>query len=464
METTKATESIIETLKNQISGPVHIPGDAGFDEARSIWNGMFDKSPAVIARCKGAADVITAVNIARENKMLLSIKGGGHNVGGKAVCEGGLMIDLSLMKSVRVDHGKKTARAEPGVTMAELDHETQAFGLATTGGFVSTTGIAGLTLGGGVGYLARKHGLTIDNLLAADVVTAKGELLHTSAEENPDLFWGIRGGGGNFGIVTSFEYKLHKVGPKVLAAQIFHPIDDAESLLHFYRDFMADAPNELACYVMAVNVPPVDPFPEDYQGKTAMAFVACYSGEVKQGEEVLKPLQNFGDPFMNVVQPMPYTFLQKSFDAGAPKGQRYYWKSHYLDGLNDEAIHIIAKNAKLLSGEFSVLGIEPMGGAICDVENNETAYPHRNAKFMLGIWSGWSDPGKDNFISEWVRKFYDSMEPHATGGMYVNYLDKDDENRIKSAYGTNYKRLSKIKKKYDPNNLFQMNTNIKPQA
>lgn len=454
----------VEEFGDQVRGAVLQEGDDGYDEARSIWNGMIDKRPGLIARCSGTADVVTAVDFARENDLDLSVKGGGHNVAGKSVCEGGVMIDLSPMDTVRVDPATKTARVGPGATWGDFDHEAQAFGLATTGGFDSRTGIAGLTLGGGIGYIARSYGLACDNLIGVDVVTADGELVHASETENPELFWGIRGGGGNFGIVTSFEYQLHDLGPEVLVAQIFHPFEDAREIFQLYRDFMADAPDEVGCYCLMARIPPEPPFPEEYHGEQCVALVGPYTGPVEDGYEALDPLMGVGNPILEALQPMPYTALQSMFDEGAPNGERYYWKSHYVDGLPDDAIDTIVEHADPLLGPYTVGGFEPMGGAINRVDTSETAFPHRDAAYNFGIFAGWSDPQRDDEVIGWTRDFHEAMAPYSTGGVYVNYLDKDEDERVQASYGENYTRLVALKDTWDPENLFHLNSNIEPSG
>jgi FAD/FMN-containing dehydrogenase len=450
-------ETMIDQFADTLRGRLILSEDAEYDEARAVWNGMIDRRPALIARCRGTADVMAAVNFARENDLPVTIKAGGHNVAGKAVGENSLVIDLSAMKGVRVDPRARSARVEAGATWADLDREAQAFGLATTGGVDSRTGVAGLTLGGGSGYLARRFGLAIDNLLAADVVTADGELRRANEEENSDLFWALRGGGGGVGVVTSFEFQLHEVGPDVLVAQIFHPFQDAEDVLRFYRDFTAGAPRELACYAMFVHVPPVAPFPEAFHGQIALALVACYSGSIAEGETVLAPLKEFGDPLLNAVQPMPYTALQQSFDAGTPDGGRYYYKSQYMNALTDAAIETIVDHVGPLPGPFSIVGIEPLGGAISDVAEADTAFANRDAAYNFSVWAGWGDAADDEEIIHWARGFHEAMVSHAGSGAYANYLDRDDDQRMKEAYGRNYERLLAIRKAWDPDHLFQVN-------
>ena len=462
MTATGPTDDAVTALDERLHGDLLHPGDEGYDEARTLWNAMIDKYPSYVARCTGAADVMAAVSFAAEHDLLLSVKGGGHNFAGTAVCDDGLTIDLSPMDAVRVDPSAKTARVQPGATWADFDHEAQAFGLATTGGLVSTTGVAGLTLGGGQGYLARKHGLAVDNLVGADVVTADGELVHASEDEHEDLFWALRGGGGNVGVVTSFEFDLHPVGPQVLAGPIFHPYEDAREALRFYREFTADAPDELSCYALVVRVPPEPLFPEDVQGEPALAFAVCYAGPMDEAEAALEPLRAFGDPILDGVQPVRYTALQQSFDDGSPEGHRWYSKSHYLGELPDGAIDTILEYTDPFPGPLTQVALEPMGGAIARVDRDATAFPHRDAAYSFGIWPGWADPDRDEELTTWAREFHEAMAPYATGGVYANYLDRDESDRVRAAYGENYERLVAVKTEWDPGNLFRMNQNVEP--
>lgn len=456
--------SAIDEFRSSLKGQLVLPADADYDEVRSVWNGMIDRRPALIARCLGADDVVRAVNFARDQGLPVSVRCGGHSVAGKSVCDDGLMIDLSQMNTVSVEPEARTARVDGGAMLGNLDAETQKFGLATTAGIVSETGVGGLTLGGGLGYLARRFGLTSDNLLGADVVTASGEQILASATENPDLFWALRGGGGNFGIVTSFEFRLHEVGPEVLVGQAFYPLEATAEVLRFYRDSMHDAPDELASSAFAVTVPPVEPFPEEYQGKPSIALLSCYSGDLEEGKAVLAPLETFGDPILRFVQPMPYTALQQAFNEGAPNGQRYYWKAQFQRELSDEAIDTFAGHVTSLPGPFSIVGFEPMGGAVNRVGATDTAFPHRSAEFSLGIWSGWADPGDDEAAIAWTRKLYEAMTPFSTGGVYSNYMDGDEDGRAMEAFADNLERLKVIKAEYDPDNFFNANQNIVPVA
>jgi FAD/FMN-containing dehydrogenase len=454
----------IEQFALALRGRLIQPGDPDYDEARSVWNGMIDRRPAMIAQCTGVADVITCVNFARDNAVPVTVRAGGHSVAGKSMCDNGLVIDLALMNGVRVDPVAKKAYVEAGAVGGDLDHETQAFGLATTGGTDSTTGVAGLTLGGGTGFLAPAFGLAVDNLLAADVVTVDGKLLHASQTENTDLLWALRGGGGNVGVVTSLEFQLHEVGPDVLVAQIFHPFEDSGDVLRFYREFTATAPDEVFALAAFMHVPPVEPFPEEFHGKTAIALVVSYAGSVEDGEAVMAPLQSFGNPILNAVMPMPYVTLQQTFDAANPAGGRYYWKSQYLPELSDDAIATMVSKVEPFPGPMSIVFMEPMGGAIQRVDATATAFPHRNVAFNFSISGAGMDPAQDAEIIAWVREFHAAMTPYATGGVYANYLDHDDTERVRAAYGVNYERLQQIKTKYDPNNLFNANQRTDPSA
>ena len=456
-------QTTIQEFSQSLSQSLIMPSDSEYDDARSVWNGMVDKRPAMIANCINVDDIKKCVNFAHDHDLLVSIKGGGHSVAGTAVCNDGLMINLSLMKSVIVNPAEKTVRVESGATIGDLDKETQKFGLATPVGIVSKTGIAGLTLGGGIGFLGRKHGLTIDNLLSVDLVTVDGDLISASETENSDLFWALRGGGGNFGVVTSFEFRLHEVGPEIMTAQVFYPIEDAKQVLKFYREFTSNGADELAGYALVVRVPPVDPFPEALKGKTAIALVVSYAGNLDEGKIALEPLENFGNPFLRAIMPMSFLALQTSFDLGVPNGMRYYWKAHYIDHLSDEAIDVFVNHTKHIPGPLSIVGFEPFGGAITRVEENATAFPQRSAAFVLGIWSGWIEASNDKKIINWTRDLHLKMSPFASGGVYSNYLDKDDDIKISSAFGSNYERLRAIKAKYDPNNFFSNNQNIKPK-
>lgn len=452
---TALEEATVQEFIGSLGGELLRPGDDGYDSARKVWNEMIDKHPSLIVRCAGVSDVINAVNFARANDLVVAVRGGGHNVGGKAICDGGLVIDLSRMKGIRVDPTRRAVRAEPGLTWGEFDRETQAFGLATTGGFVSTTGIAGLTLGGGLGFLMRRFGLACDNLLSVDIVTADSALVTASATENEDLFWGVRGGGGNFGIVTSFEYRLHPVGPMVLGGLILHPLPRAKEVVQFYREFTSTSPDELTTYLAFVTSPDGDP---------TVAFFICYSGPIEKGEEVVRPLREFGPPVADMAGPMPYTAVQALGGDLYPPGRLNYWKSSFIKELSDDAIDTMIAQFSVVPSPFSAAAFEHLGGAVSRIGKDETAFGERSAHYSLIITSEWVDPVESEKNIQWARDFWEAMHPFARESVYVNYLDADEEDRIRAAYGTNYERLVALKNKYDPTNLFGLNQNIKPTA
>lgn len=456
------SDQAARALADELRGTVLRPGDEGYDDARAIWNGMIDRRPALIAQCEGTSDVIAALGFARKHGLEFSVRAGGHNVSGRAICEDGLVIDLTRMNDIHVDPMGKTARVGAGATWGEFDVEAQAFGLATTGGVHPGTGVAGLTLGGGIGFLARTCGLATDNVISMDVVLADGTLVRASEDENPDLFWALRGGSGAFGVATSFQFRLHDVGPEVLVAQLFYPYDQARDALRAYRDFGRDAPDEVGCYGLFLKVPPVAPFPEEHHGATCVALVASYAGDIAAGREVLRPLAEHGAPMLKVVDPMPYAALQSAFKDGSPDGVRYYFKSVFIEELTDAAIDTIVERIANLPGEFTQGGFEPMGGAINRKDASATAYPHRNAAFNFSVFSGWTDPSRDDEIIVWTRDFHRAMEPHGMGGVYVNYLDRDDLDRVANAYGPNFERLKQVKRAYDPENLFRFNQSLGP--
>ena len=462
---TATSAAAAEELEAKLRGELYRPGDDGYEQSRHVWNGMIDRRPALIVRCSGVADVIDAVNFARANDVRVAVRGGGHNVAGHATCDDGLVIDLSQMKAVRVDPGKRIAHAQGGATFGDLDRETQAFGLATTGGIDSTTGIAGLTLGGGLGWLVRKHGLTCDNLLSADIVTADGRFLTASAGENVDLFWGIRGGGGNFGIVTSFEYRLHPVGPDVLAGFVFYPMAKAKEALRFYGDYAAAAPDDLTSAVF-LSADLSGPFlPEDVRGSPAVGVGVCYSGTIEDGERIVQPLRDFGPPLADQIRPMRYTELQSMVNDASPWGRRYYMKSEYLGGLSDDAIdNMIAYMAEAPS-RLSTVGVFQLGGAVSRVGEVDTAFSNREAAHALEIIASWWEAEATDENIRWAREFWEALRPFGSGGVYVNYLVDEGEERVKAAYGpAKYERLATLKSKYDPNNLFRLNQNIRPTA
>jgi FAD/FMN-containing dehydrogenase len=453
-----------DELGGSFRGELLLPTSPGYDTARRIWNGAIDRHPARIARCTGAADVVAAVRFARERNLVVAVRSGGHGVAGHALCDDGLVIDLSPMKGIRVDPATRTARAEAGVLWGELDRETQLFGLATVGGIVTHTGIAGLTLGGGLGWLMRKHGATVDNLLSADVVTAQGEIVTASEEENPDLFWAIRGGGGNFGIVTSFEYRLHPVGPVVLAGPVFHPLGDAPEVLRFYREFIAAAPDELTMIFDLSVAPPLPFLPEEVHGKPIVMVGACYAGPPNEGAEVVRPLKQFGRPIVDLLEPKPYTALQSMFDPLVPHGWHRYWKSVELPPLTDDAIDTLVEHVAAITSPRSYCIVFQLGGALARVGEDETAFSQRDAAHNVNINAVWTeeDPDAERHIA-WARDFFDAMQPHAGGRVYLNFLGDEGGNRVRQAYGArNYERLVELKRAYDPTNFFRLNQNIEP--
>lgn len=462
VQTETLEDTTIQTFEQQVNGVVLQPGDDGYDAARTVWNAMIDRKPALIVRCSGAADVIAAVNFARDLDLLLSVKGGGHNVAGRAVCDDGLMIDLGDLNGVRVNPETQTARVGAGATWGDVDHETQAFGLATTGGIVSTTGVAGLTLGGGFGYLHRKYGLASDNLRSIDVVTADGEFVRASEDENPELFWGMRGGGGNFGIATSFEFALHEVGPEVLAGRLIYPLESAPEVFRFYREFMANAPREVMIYPAFIQGNPAMGLPEPLQGETLFGLATMFSGDIAKGKEVLQPLREFAEPIADTIQPTPYVEHQQSSDELYQKGHRNYWKSHFYHEVSDEFIETVMDHVDPLPSPFTTVYGEWVEGATSEAELDATAFPHRDKRFLFTISPKWADPDRDDELIEWAKEFHDALKPYATDGVYMNYLDRDEDERIEDAYGDRYERLQELKNEWDPGNLFRMNQNIKP--
>ena len=461
---TTVSGAVIEALGGQLRGRLLNDADESYNEARSIWNGMVDRKPGLIVRCAGAADVVGAVRFARDNGLLVSVRGGGHNIAGNAVCDGGLMIDLSQMKSVRVDKVALRAWVEPGATLSDVDKETQAFGLAVPTGINSTTGIAGLTVGGGFGWLTRKFGLTIDSLVSADVVTADGELVRASATDNPDLFWALRGGGGNFGVVTAFEFQLHRVGPDVLAGLVVHPFEDAKTVFAEYRAALETAPDELTCWTVMRQAPPLPFLPAEWHGKEVLILAMCYCGNIQEGEKATARLRGIGRPIADVVGPVPFTAWQSAFDPLLTPGARNYWKSHDLAVLSDEAIDILLKAIKELPGPECEVFVAHVGGAAGRVALEKTAFPQRNSHFVMNVHARWREAQQDNACISWARALYERMGPHATGTAYVNFMPSDEADRVEAAYGENYRRLAEVKQRYDPHNLFRMNQNVKPKA
>jgi len=442
----------VEQLRTQLRGELITPDSRAYDSARRLWNGMIDKRPAAIACCAGVADVVATVRFASDNGILLAIRGGGHNVAGLATCDDGIVIDLARMKAAHVDPVRRIVRAQAGMSWGEFDRETQLFGLATTGGVVSTTGIAGLTLGGGLGWLMGRFGLACDNVLSAQIVTADGQIRTASANENPDLYWALRGGGGNFGVVVSFEFRLHPI-TTVLSGMLLHPLERAEEALRFYRDFIVTAPDELTVYAGALTTP---------DGFQALAFVPCYCGEnLDEGLKLLAPLRKFGPPVADIVGPMPYLAVQQMFDPAVPYGIHSYWKSNFVRSLTDEAIQTFASYARSRTSSRTICMLEHYHGQLRRVDLQETCVSFRAETMGLVILSLWEGGDPAPHI-EWTRRFWNAMQPYSADSVYMNALDSDEPNRISNAYGPNYARLAEIKAKYDPSNLFRVNHNIRP--
>jgi hypothetical protein len=454
----------ISTLADGFAGELLGPGDPGYDDARKVWNGAIDRRPALIARCAGVPDVVAALGHARERDLLVAVRGGGHGVAGQAVCDGGIVIDLSPMRGIAVDPRARTARAQGGVLWGELDAATQEHGLATVGGIVTHTGIAGLTLGGGIGWLMRRHGATVDNLLAAEVVTARGDVLRASADEHPDLFWGLRGGGGNFGVVTSFEYRLHEVGPIVLSGPLLYALEDGPEVLRFYRELIAEAPDELTIFVNLRRAPALPFVPAELHGRLVVMAIVCYAGAVERGEQVLAPLRGFGRSLVDAIAPRPYVELQELFNPGVPHGWHYYWKSWELPPLSDGAIDALVEHAARITSPRSYVLVFQLGGALGRVGEHETAYGQRDAAHNVNISAVWlpDDPAGDEHV-RWVRECYAALEPYATGRVYVNFLADEGQERVRAAYGEErYARLVALKRDYDPDNVLRLNQNIDP--
>jgi FAD/FMN-containing dehydrogenase len=461
--TTTALESATQELQASLRGVLLRPGDGEYDEARRVWNGMIDRRPLAIARCESVSEVIASVKVARRYGLRVSVRGGGHGASGQAVAEGGLMIDLSRMKAIRVDPVAQTARVEAGALQGDLDREAQAFGLATTGGEVSHTGVGGLTLGGGVGWLMRKHGYTVDNLLSADIVTADGQMLTANAIEHPNLFWGIRGGGGNFGVVTSFEYQLHRVGPIVLGGMLLYPLAAAEEVLRFYRSFMAAVADELTVRAVFMTAPPAPFIPPHLAGEKLLALPVCYAGPIEEGLRALAPLRTFREPAVDLIGPVPYVEVQRMVDDVLPHGLQYYNRMHYLSGLEDSAISTMVEHFSAVPSPLSMTILFPMGGAVRRFPEDRTAMGNRDADYGLWITPCWTDPGELELHRGWTRAFWEAMQPYATGRTYANALDFDTDDRVRSAFSPRtYERLVALKNAYDPTNFFRLNQNIAP--
>ena len=459
---TTLTQESIETLSTTLRGRLVTSKDSDYNDVRKVWNGMIDRRPELIAQCSGTADVVSCVKFATETGVDFSIRSGGHNIAGSSIRDNGLMIDLSTMNSVFVDSKNRIAYVEPGATLGDVDHETQHFGLATSLGINSTTGIAGLTLGGGFGWLSRKHGMTVDNLIAAEIVTADGEAIRLSEDEHPDLFWAIRGGGGNFGIVTRFEIGLHPVGPEVFSGLIVLPFDTAKTTLQKYRDYTLNIPDELSIWAVLRKAPPLPFLPEEVHGKEVVVMAFLYVGDEKTGQELIQPLRQFAQPYGEYVGMMPYKSWQQIFDPLLTPGARNYWKSHNFDTLSDATIDVIVEYASKIPAVPSEIFIAQMGGYTSRQALDKTAYVHRKANYIMNVHARWDESSDDDLCIGWARAFFNSVTPHAMGGAYVNFMTEEEDDRVPAAYGENYARLREIKEKYDPKNIFNLNQNIKP--
>jgi FAD/FMN-containing dehydrogenase len=446
-------------------GDVITPDDGRYDEARAIWNGAVDRRPGLIARCTGIADVAAAVRFARDRDLQIAVRGGGHNVAGTALCDDGIVIDLSAMRAVAVDPVDRIAVVQGGALWGDVDHETQAHGLATTGGIVSHTGVGGVSLGAGIGWLMRKHGLTIDNLVEVEMVTAEGDIIRASAANHPDLFWALRGGGGNFGVVCSFRFRLHPVGPTVVAGPVFWPAEDTADVLRFYREFVAEAPDELGNIVRLGTIPPWPGVDEKLHFRPAIAVASCYAGPVDDGDHAIRPLREFGTPLVDLVGPTAYVDHQQGIDDTVPHGWHYYWKSANLVGMSDEVIDVVAEHAYQATSPRSMVVMFHMGGAVARVPPDAAAYIGRDAEYNIVIEGVWLPEQHDDAAASetaWARSFLAALRPHHSG-VYVNFLDADDDSRVREAYGDDtYRRLAEIKATYDPDNVFRNNKNIQP--
>jgi FAD/FMN-containing dehydrogenase len=462
--TRRPSEEAVEAFRATLRGELIGPEDAAYDAARRVYNAMIDRRPALIARCADVADVINAVTFAREHDLLLAVRGGGHNGPGLGTCDDGLVIDLGPMKGIRVDPANRTVRVEGGCTLANVDHATHAFGLAVPSGTVSTTGVGGLTLGGGVGHLTRKHGLSIDNLLEVDVVLADGSFVTANAEQHTDLFWAVRGGGGNFGVVTSFLFQAHPVGT-VYAGPMLWPLDRAEDVLRWYADFQPSAPDDLNGTLMMLRVPTMPPFPEELQGTLVLAIGWCYTGPLAEADAIFAPIRTrFGMPALDWVGEMPFPVWQTAFDAVFPPGLQWYWKGDFFTELSDEAVALFVEHAARMPEGPSVMGLHPSDGAASRVEKDATPWSYRDARWASVIAGVSPDPADRERIISWARSTWYALHPHSAGGSYINFMEDEGQDRVAASYRDNYARLAAIKDRYDPDNLFRVNQNIRPSG
>ena len=453
--------TMVDELREQVRGVVITPDDDGYELARRVYNAMIERRPALVVRCANAGDVMAAVRFAAEHDLDLAVRGGGHSVPGFGTCDGGVVIDLSGMRGIRVDPANRTARAEGGATWGDFNAATHAFGLATTGGIISTTGVSGLTLGGGIGYLSRACGLSCDNLVSADVVTADGRFLVASEREHPDLFWALRGGGGNFGVVISFEFRLHPI-KDIYGGPIFFELKDGRDVLRFYREFIADAPEELGAFPAFQIAPPLPFIPEDRHGDTFIGIVACWAGPLEQGERAVEPIRQVAPVVAELVGPMPYPALNSAFDELVPPGLQHYWKANFVTELTDQIIEAHLTHGPKVPVVNSTMHIYPINGACHRVAPDATAFAYRDANFATVIAGMWPDPADNDANTDWVRSYYDATAPYSEEGGYVNFMGSDDQDRIRANYRGNYERLVAVKRQYDPGNLFHLNQNIKP--
>jgi len=456
------SEEELTTLKENISSTVLVPGDSQYDEVRVIWNAMIDRKPGIIVQCEKAGDVAPSIAFARKHDLEITIRGAGHNIAGNSISDGGLLIDFSLMKQVNVNTTTNRATVEPGATLGDFDAAVQKYGLATPVGINSTTGIAGLTLGGGFGWLTRKYGMTVDNLLSVDLVTIDGESISASATENTDLFWAIRGGGGNFGVITQFEYELYHVGPDVLAGLVVYPLEQARQVLKRYREFTSTAPEELTVWSVMRKAPPLPFLPEDVHGKEVVVLAFMYAGDPAPGAERADILKSFGEPYGDHIGVMPYTEWQQSFDPLLTPGSRNYWKSHNFTELTDQALDIMIEYAGTLPSPQCEIFIAHISGAANRVATDAMAYGARDTQYVLNVHARWDDVANDDICIDWSRSFFNATKPYASAGAYVNFMTEDEGGRVASAYGSNYERLVEVKRKYDPGNILHVNQNIKP--
>ncbi|UYG06135.1 FAD-binding oxidoreductase [Halomonas sp. M4R1S46] len=457
------TPDMLAGLQMQLQGPLLTPDDLDYEASRRLWNAMIDRRPAVVVRCLGVADVMAGVRFAREHDLLLCIKGGGHNIAGLAAADGALMLDLSLMRGVWVDRERRVAHAQAGCELGDVDRETQVHGLATVLGFISTTGIAGLTLGGGFGYLSRRWGYTTDNVLGMEVVTADGRLVHASADEHADLFWGLRGGGGNFGVVTGFDYQLYSVGPEIVGGLVAWPASEAPAVLELYRRLAEQAPLELTLVALMRPAPPAPWLPREYHGKPIVALLACYSGNPEEGEAVVAPIKAFGRPIGDVLVRRPYAQMQKLLDATQPRGRRYYWKSEYLPDIEPALCDRVIEHAGRIRSPHSAVILFQLGGALNALDNDHSAVGNRDARYVFNVGGAWESPDDDAANIAWAREAWHDLKAFSTGGTYINFLTEDEgPERVEAALGPALRRLTEIKRRWDPDNRFRVNRNIAP--